>query len=322
MRESAAATPGAVAVVDGDRRLTYRGLDDRSNRLANVLLGTGLRPGDRVAVLLGNRMEFPEIACGIAKAGLVMVPMSPRSTPGEAAFVLDHSGSRALILDGALAPAVAAVAPETALSIGGGDLGLSYEDTLTEASGADPRVPTGGHDPFCVAYTSGTTGRPKGVVISHRSRALTFRASAREWGLGAGRRTVAVAPMYHGAGFAFGYAPVFTGGTVAMLRSWDPGELLATVARERAQSIFLIPTHAHSLRALGEPALRRHDLSSLDTIYFNAAALPGPLKEWVLDSFPGVGVHELYGSTEAGIVANCRPADARRKIGSVGRRGS
>ncbi|MFE3448992.1 class I adenylate-forming enzyme family protein [Nonomuraea sp. NPDC059194] len=319
VREFAVATPGAVAVTDGDRRLSYRGLDDRSSRLANALLAAGLRPGEHVAVLLGNRMEYPEVACGITKAGLVMVPLNPRLTPPEAAYILEHSGSRALILDSTFSAVVADSAPKTVLAIGATELGPSYEAALAGVPGTDPRVPVDERDPFCVAYTSGTTGRPKGVVISHRSRALTFYASALEWGLGTGRRTIAVAPMYHGAGFAFGYAPVHTGGTVTMLRSWDPERLLAMIDRERAQSIFLVPTHAHTIRALGEAALRGYDLSSLDTIYFNAAALPGPLKEWVLDAFPGVGVHELYGSTEAGIVSNCRPADARRKVGSVGR---
>ncbi|GGO71591.1 class I adenylate-forming enzyme family protein [Nonomuraea cavernae] len=318
VREFAVATPEAAAVVDGDRRLTYRALDERSSRLANVLLDAGLRPGERVAVLLGNRLEYPEVACGIAKAGLVMVPVNPRSAPVEAAYVLGHSQSRALIQAEELGGLTAGAAPETVLTIGGTGAERPYESALEGARSADPRVPVGELEPFCVAYTSGTTGHPKGVVISHRSRSLTFYGSALEWGLATGRRTIAVAPMYHGAGFAFGYAPVHTGGTVAMLRAWDPEHLLAMIERERAQSVFLVPTHAHGIRALGEAALRRHDLSSLDTIYFNAAALPRALKEWVLDAFPGVGVHELYGSTEAGIVTDCRPADARRKVGSVG----
>ena len=103
-----------------------------------------------------------------------------------------------------------------------------------------------------------------------------------------------------------------------MLRAFDPELLLAEIARRRAQSVFLVPTHAQMIRALGPGAVSGHDLSSLDTVYFNAAALPWTLKEWVLDAFPQCGVHELYGSTEAGIVTNLRPGDARRKPGSVG----
>lgn len=309
VREFAVATPNAIAVVDGDLHLSYAALHERSSRLANVLLSAGLTPGDSVAVLLGNQLEYPEVACGIAKAGLVMVPLNPRLTGAEIAFIVGHSGARTLIVDGALAE----LTPD--------DLDLvlrvhdSYEEALAGAPTHDPEIQVDENAPFCVAYTSGTTGDPKGVLISHRSRVLTFYCSALDWKLGVGRRSIAVAPMYHGAGFAFAYGAIHTGGTVAMLRSWDPERLLSLVAEQRAQSVFLVPTHAQTLRAHG---LHGHDLSSLDTLFFNAAALPVPLKEWVFEAFPGVDVHELYGSTEAGIVTNLRPSDARRKAGSVG----
>jgi acyl-CoA synthetase (AMP-forming)/AMP-acid ligase II len=322
IREYARATPQAIAVIDGDHTLSFAALDERSSRLANTLLGAGMNHGDRVGVLLGNRLEYPEVACGIAKAGLVMVPLNPRLTAVEIAFILRHSGCRALVLDDALAGAASAAVTELGIGmvacIDGSSLGPEYETVLERASARDPAVAFEESEPFCIAYTSGTTGDPKGVVISHRSRSLTFYCSALEWGLANGRTSIAVAPMYHGAGFAFGYAPVYTGGTVVMLRKWDPEELLALVEKHRAQSVFLVPTHAQTLRALGDAPAGRRDLSSLDTLFFNAAALPWPLKQWVMAAFPHTGVHELYGSTEAGIVTDLRPTDMRRKPGSVG----
>ncbi len=309
VREFAASTPDTVAVVDGDRSLTYRALDERASRLAQALLARGLRPGDRVAVRLGNRLEYPEVIAAAAKAGLVLVPIGTRLTDAETAYILEHSGARAHLSDEEPRAPV-----EVVLRIGGTGA-ASYEKALESARPDDPRVPVDENDPCCLYYTSGTTGKPKGVLSSHRARTLMCYLSAMEWGLGSRRVSLAVAPMYHGAGMVFDYAPVVAGGTVVMLPKWDPEHMLALAERHRAQSAFLVPTHAQTLRSSG--ALGRHDASSLDTLYFNAAALPATLKAWVTEAFPHAGVHELYGSTEAGIVTNCRPADAAR-TGSVG----
>ncbi len=322
IREFAIATPNAIAVVDGDRRLTYAALDERALRFGNVLLGAGLRPGDRVGVLLGNRLEYPEIAAGVARVGMQMVPVNPRLTPGEAEYIVGHSQTLAFVLDDALSPVAASAldahAHKLVLSIDGTQLGALYEDAIDDASPSDAGIEVEESEPFCVAYTSGTTGKPKGVMISHRSRSLTFYGTALEWGLGPGRRTIAVAPLYHGAGFAFGYGALHVGGELWMLRAFDPQRLLEMAAESRAASVFLVPTHAQMLRALGDDAVREHDLAALETLYFNAAAMPHPLKLWVTEALPHVGLHELYGSTEAGIVSNCRPADVLRKPGSVG----
>ncbi|MEU8248393.1 AMP-binding protein [Nonomuraea sp. NPDC048916] len=143
VREFAVATPEAVAVADGDRRLTYRALDDRSSRLANVLLDAGLRPGERVAVLLGNRLEYPEVACGIAKAG---VPATPCSTATEAAYVLGHSESRALIQAGELSGLTDGQAPKTVLTIGRRKIGSAGQPCRAE--------PEAGHDRSMIDITS------------------------------------------------------------------------------------------------------------------------------------------------------------------------
>lgn len=322
IREFAVATPSAVAVMDGERSLTYAALDDRSSRLANALLATGVAAGDRVAIALGNRLEYPEIAAGLAKAGLPSVPINPRLTATEIAYILAHSKASAIILDdaiaGAVAPGVESCGIRHVLSLSGTSIGVDYEDVLARASPVDPRAPIDETEPFTICYTAGTTGKPKGVMISHRSRSLTFYCTALEWGLGPGRRTIAVAPMYHGAGFAFAYAAVHTGGSVSMLRSFDPEALLASIERFRAHTVFLVPTHLQMVRSLGDAAVRARDLSSLEVIYVNAAPMPQELKVWTIDAFPAAGLHELYGSTEASIVTNLRPPDQLRKQRCVG----
>ncbi len=322
IREFAVASPGATAIIDGGRRITYAELNDRSNRVANLLISSGLPQGTHVALHSGNRLEYCEMAAGIAKAGMTMVPLNPRLARPELEFILDHSDSRALFIDGVLAEtggaAAATVGINTVWSLDSDDIGPEYEGALAGAAATDPGIRVDEQDAFAIIYTSGTTGEPKGVMVSHRSRTLTFMAAGIDWGIGPGRNTVAVAPMYNGAGFAFAYAGVALGGTVSMLRSFDPEEVLAMVERDRISSMFLVPVHAIKMRNLGEDAIRGFDTSSLECLYFNAAPFPHALKEWVIDMFPQVGVHEVYGSTEAGVVTDLRPQFQLSKPGSVG----
>jgi acyl-CoA synthetase (AMP-forming)/AMP-acid ligase II len=317
VREFAVATPHAVAVIDGRRELTFAALDERSSRLAQVMIGRGLQVGDRVAVIAGNRLEYPEIACGLAKAGLVSVPINPRLAAPEISYILGHSQARAAILDEELRstaePGMDSAGIDYALC-----LGSDYESVLDGARAVDPLIDVPETDAFTICYTAGTTGKPKGVVISHRSRSITFYLTALEWGLGPAKTTLAIAPMYHGAGFAFAYAACVTGGTVAMMRAFDPELLLQMISQHRPSSMFLVPAHIQMLRSLADGAISRSDTSSLSTIYVNAAPLPQQAKAWTIENFPNAGLHELYGSTEASIVTNLRPPDQLRKERCVG----
>ncbi len=319
VREFAQSIPNQIAVIDGPRELTYRDLGDRACRVAQALLASGLAPGDRVAVLLGNRMEFFEIVAGIAMSGMTIVPINTRSIETEIEYIVAKSACAALIVDEkylALTQGIRA-SIKVVWTIDGSTVGREYESVLAESRAEDPMIEIDENDTFMIVFTSGTTGKPKGVLLSHRGRTLTSIAIALDYGIGPGRRTIAVAPMYHGAGFSAAYAAVSFGATISVLRSWDPAEFLAMAQRDRTQSVFMVPTHAQTLRAL-EKGPQEYDLSALETIYFNAAAFPKVLKEWVVEAFPQVGVFELYGSTEASFVTVLRPADALRKIGSVG----
>ncbi len=320
IREFALSSPSAVAVSDGDRRLSFAEVDERSSRLACLMLERGLSIGDRLGVLSRNRLEYVEIAAGAAKCGVTMVPLNPRGTATEHAALLGHSSARGLVFDDALAESVpdAAQGLDLILELGDGGAAPSYEQALAASRNSDPRARYSELLPYAVQYTSGTTGAPKGALLSHRSRVLTLFGCAVDFGLGPGRRTAAVAPMALGAGFAFGYGGAYMGGLTAMMRQWDAEELLVTIERERLHTVFLVPTHALGLQQVMADSPRRWDLSSLQVLYFNAAALPVPLKRWVVDAFPGVAVHEIYGSTEGSVVTNLRPPDELRKAGSVG----
>ncbi len=319
VREFAKSIPTQVAIIDGPRTVTYAELGERSCRVAQGLLGAGLKPGSRVAVLMGNRTEFFEVAAGIAMAGMTIVPLNTRSVERELEYIIERSKCEALIVAASYLDITTEIRKSINVvwTLDAADATNPYESVLAGVEPIDPMINVDENSTFMIMFTSGTTGKPKGVQLSHRARVLTCYSTALDYGIGPGRRTMAVAPMYHGAGFSFAYTAVFCGATVSVLRSWDPTEFLVMAERDKVQTVFMVPTHAQTMRAL-EKGPQEYDLSALETIYFNAAALPKVLKEWVIETFPQVGVYELYGSTEASVVTVLRPADALRKIGSVG----
>ncbi|WP_326554371.1 class I adenylate-forming enzyme family protein [Micromonospora sp. NBC_01813] len=319
IREFGRATPRRVAVVDGDREVTFGALHQRSSQLASATLDRGLAPGERIAVLSNNRYEYFEISAAMAKAGIPTVPLNPKNNVTDNAYILAHSAAQGIIVADDLADRVDGLLDglRLVLSFDGG-VGEHYGTFLDGGRAVDPQVPVDELDPFCVTYTSGTTGRPKGVLLTHRGRVLTAFGVGLDYGLGPNRSTIAVAPMYHGAGFEFAYAAPMLGGSCTVLPTWDPERLLDLMVSSRAETVFLVPTHAQHIRRFCPEPAARYDLSALKTLYFNAAALPVALKEWVIEAFPGVEVHELYGSTECSIVTNLRPEFALDRAGSVG----
>lgn len=322
VRQFAALTPTAPAVRDGSTTVTYAGLHERSNRLASVLLDAGLKPGDRVGILLRNSIEFFDVAAALAKAGLVQVPLNPKLTTPEITYILGHAGARGLVLEDELsenaAEAVETLGLDPVLSVGGKALGRDYHQTLETGRNVDPQVEIDEHAPFTIAYTSGTTGHPKGVAISHRSRSLGGYLASLEYRMGPGRNTVSVAPMSHGGGFLYSWFAILVGGSCSILRSFDAERLLRIFSEHHTHTLFLVPTHAALLREQGEDVIHRHDVGVLDTIFFSAAPLSQPLKLWTIETFDGVQVHENYGSTETGIVTTLRPQDIVRKPKSIG----
>jgi long-chain acyl-CoA synthetase len=318
IRTSMGRDPDKIAFRESERELSYRALVERIDRVANgVTHGLGLQSGDRAAVLSPNTLEFVEIVCGLAEAGVPPALINSRASASDVKFICDDAGARVLFVHSSLEELARAAAPESVQQVI--VIGQRYEEWLASASPHRSAPKAEEWDTFCIPYTAGTTGDPKGVLLPHRSRVLTFFSMAVEYGCyGPDDRALAVAPLYHGAGFAFALAPVFFGGTCEILPRFDPEELLRAIERGRSTNVFMVPSHFQALFALGDDVLDRYDTSSLHTIISNAAPLAQVMKERIVERFGDDLLFECYGSTEGGIVSNLRPADQLRKLQCVG----
>ena len=315
---AAARAPDKVAIRCEGRELRYGALRERIRRVGHAARGgLGILRGDRVALMMPNGLEFIELVAGLSELGAVVVTLSAYLTPAELAAQVADAEARALFVHPALAEMAresSGLAADRVQVIGPG-----YEDWLARASVGVLQTEVQETDSFAMAYTSGTTGRPKGVLISHRSRALTFAAMAVEYGCyGPDDRALAMAPMFHGAGFAFAAAPLVFGGSVEILARFDPELTLRRLVDGAATNLFVVPTHLHGFFALPERTLAAHRPEALRTLISNAAPLPTLLKERALTHFGPGRLFECYGSTEGGIISNLRPQDQLRKQQCVG----
>jgi len=310
--------PDKVAYRHRERTRTYRELLDRVDRVTSGLAaGLGLRPGQHGAIVAKNSIEFMEIVLGASQAGVALATVNPRLSPQEIVAICDDAGARVVFADPESAAALRDAAPATKPVVIA--IGPEFEAWLARALPATSLPPVREWDDFTIPYTSGTTGKPKGVLVPHRSRILTLFGMAVEYGCYApDDRFLAIAPMCHGAGMIFSLAPVFFGGYAEIIDRFEPEEVLARLGSQHITGFFAVPTHFHALLSASAAALGASRKAPLKAVISNAAALPQAMKERLVAHFgPGL-LHETYGSTEAGIVSNLRPPDQLRKLQCVG----
>ncbi len=324
--ERARLTPAAPALVEvaTGRRFTYRELDQRAVACARLWLESlGLSPGDRVGVLSGNRVEFLDAFFAAGKSGVILVPLSTRATAHELAGIVADCGLAACLYDGEHAGVVAElrraasvprwVAFDTPQTPGD----PRYAELIGELSPSDwRRNPCDPESPYCLLYTSGTTGKPKGVIIPHRMVAWNGLDTVIGWQLRADDVSPIFTPLYHAGGLGAFLVPIFTiGGTIVLHARFDVSEVWRTIERERCTVVLGVPTIWKILA--DAPEFHAVDLSAVRWFASGGAPLPKHLVEVYAER--GVVLRQGYGLTEVGV--NCfamTDENARLKAGSIG----
>ncbi|MDD5563710.1 MAG: long-chain fatty acid--CoA ligase [Thermoanaerobaculaceae bacterium] len=323
--ERARLTPEKTALVfvPTGERLTYGRLDARAAACAAVWRHRlGLAKGDRIGILAHNRVEFLDNFFAAGKSGVIVVPLGTRLTAHELAFMVRDSGMRALVYDGAFAAAVRELEAMVeldhwvALDAPADPADLRYADLLSRTTDHGPRTTVSPEDTYCILYTSGTTGKPKGVMLPHRMIAWNAYNTVMSWQL----RDVDVAPvftpLYHAGGVSVFLLPLFAaGGTIVLHAGFDPGEIWRTIERERCTVAMAVPTIFKLL--MEDPAFATTDLSSVRWLISGGAPLP----LYIIEAYQrrGVVFKQGYGLTEVGV--NCFAMTVEQSVakkGSIG----
>jgi long-chain acyl-CoA synthetase len=314
-----------TALVAGDLRLSFRELNRYVNRLANALLGAGLKKGDKLTTVLPNCLELMAAIWAAGKTGIVIVPASPLLQEAGLVTLIDDSDSTMVIADVAFADTFARIRgdlPKVAdngfVLVGGDDDRpgfLPYETFIAHASEENPPDPgIKGDDVYNIMYSSGTTGMPKGIVHTHNVRAgfCTIFAST--------FRIVPESIVLHAGSIVFNGAWVdlmpwmFVGGTYILHEAFDPERVIETIERERVTHIIMVPSQI--IAVLSSPSYDPARLESLEMLQNIGAPLLLEHKQRLVEELPGK-FYELYGITE-GFATILDKHDAKRKLASVG----
>jgi 2-furoate---CoA ligase len=320
---SAERSPQALALVDGALRLSYRDWLERVVRLVGGLDALGLRPGDRLVSLLQNRWEAATLHWACQLAGIVITPVNWRAKPDELDYCLTDAAARALVFQDVSAASVAGAGSAGALpriALGDAPGGSHrFDDLLRAPPAALPGDLPRAHadDISLMLYTSGTTGRPKGVPRRHRAERAAALAHVAQNLYRRGERTLGVMPLYHTMGVRSLLAMALVDGCFVCQHRFDPAEALAEIARERVTALYLVPTLYHDL--VHHAGFSRDAVASVRKLGFAGAPMTDALLRKLVDGFAPELFVNHYGSSEV-YTFTINP-DAASKPGSAGKAG-
>jgi long-chain acyl-CoA synthetase len=330
LRENVRSHPNRVAVIEDDRRMTFAELLQQARRFGNVLSGLGLEPGDKVAIMSENRLEYPAAYFGMLMAGCVMVAVNILLTEREVAHCLQDSDSKVFIAGESVLPAaepafrksssckhLLVLGDESKDTIQGY---MSFHGALRKASDQADLFPTGADDPAAIIYTSGTTGVPKGATLSHCNMFLTTYCLQRDFvGQPAPDHVgLTVVPPYV-VGGVVGCMGVYlhAGAAITLVRRFDPELVLHVMKRDKVTLLTGVPTMY--IRILECSDKSTEALKGLRAAFSGASAMPVEVLETYRDRFGFTNICEGWGCTESSGIATLQLPNQPHKLGSVGK---
>jgi len=317
--------PAYVMASTGEA-VTYRQLDDQSNRIAQLFRSLGLRAGDHIALFLENNPRFFEICWGAQRSGLIYTAISSRLTAAEVDYIVTDCGARLFVTSKHLAERAAELAPlmkgvADRFMLDGTIPGFrSWEEAVATQPARRIADETAGHD---MLYSSGTTGRPKGVLPVVEPQPIDadnplFQITRKLYGMGEDTVYLSPAPLYHAAPLRFNMTVMKLGGTSIIMEHFDAEEFLRLVPKHGITHTQVVPTMFVRFLKLPDEVRLKHDVSSLRCAIHAAAPCPIPVKEKMIEWW-GPIVWEYYGGTEGNGLTMCNSAEWLAHRGTVGR---
>jgi len=324
--------PNKLALKDARRKLTFRELNERTNKLTNGILNSGIKKGDKVAILSNNCIEFMELYVAAAKGGFIMVPLNFRLHPDDISFIINNSDAKWLFVESRFQQATEKIWKRAT------ELGFEnvqriliadepaegwkyYENIVKMGEDIYPSIEIKPEDTWIILYTSGTTGKPKGVIRSHRSYIAFFLINEVEFSFTPQDYGLILMPLSHVNSTFYSFVFTYLGAPcyIHIEYKFDPEEILRIIHQEKITFTSMIPTHYNLILSLTEKIKGKYDLSSVRALLTSSAPATKQMKLDVMNLFGKAQLFEAYGSTEAGLVTILRPEDQMNKLGSIGK---
>jgi acyl-CoA synthetase (AMP-forming)/AMP-acid ligase II len=317
--------PKKMALIDGKYKYSYTELNKESNRLANAIQSLGVKKGDKVALLAKNCKEFVFIYLGLSKIGVVMVPLNYRCVAKELEYMLNDCGASLLVFEAEYAQTITQLkefVPQLSKYISIGECDLPFVTTfdafISKSSPTEPNVNVLEDDECAILYTSGTTGKPKGAVITHRTRVSCTVNILMDGSVEEGGTSLQGGPLFHAGAQNIGLLPYLSaGGAIALIPFLSPEQISKAIETEKVTHIVTVPTILHNM--LEEGSFDKFNFTSLRKIYYGGSAISLTDLERILKRLPKVEFFQGYGQTESAQLTVLKPEYHATKFGRTGR---